>query len=133
MTSRPNTSRTETSGQSDAHMSGGQTASSKANGAHRKQEDIKRRQAEFVRKGELEKALTLASNLERLGAAVERERGREIDRKVLSGVLERARRNAELIASARDGVKAAREMISRPRETGFSGYDADGKAFRVGR
>ncbi|MBO6603384.1 hypothetical protein [Rhodophyticola sp.] len=90
------------------------------------------RQGEDLRNGDLaglaRSTPALARALEQLG----RTRPAETDEEALQSLRRAARQNAELMAAALRGVKAARAMLAQKPDASFTGYDATGRTAPIG-
>ncbi|WP_375551017.1 hypothetical protein [Rhodophyticola porphyridii] len=90
------------------------------------------RQGEDLRNGDLaglaRSTPALAQALEQLG----RTRPAETDEEALQSLRRAARQNAELMAAALRGVKAARAMLAQKPDASFTGYDATGRTAPIG-
>ena len=100
----------------------------------RRLETLLKSQAQYLQSGNLGGALAMAPGIEKLidkletaGLPPKSAAGSVV------GLRDQATRNADLITAARQGVEAAREIVSQIETSdSFQAYDAQGKAMRIG-
>lgn len=91
------------------------------------------KQADLIRRGDLQGAASLTPTLDRLTTKIEI-RGIELeDRKTLEDLIQRAKRNDELAQAALKGMKTARSMLEIQSIRSFSSYTAEGACIEIGK
>lgn len=91
------------------------------------------KQADLIKRGDLENAASLTPALGRLTTKIERKSIRVEDRKALEDLIQTAKRNDELAQAALKGIEVARNMLKIQGPKGFSTYTAQGHSIKVGK